>query len=332
MDKLKQKPTLPAINNSDSTCLPISGQKWAWILEWILPDPSMSRGIFPILFGAGYVTTIFLLGGLRSDHILLSMLAILDLYNEKSRLFLRLFLPFILTGVAYDSMRYFYWQGIEGHVHIIEPYFRDLNWFGIQGQTPNEYWMANVNKFLDLLCGFAYLTFVAEYLLVAFYLFFSERFLLLKIFGWSFFVDNLLGFATYFIYPAAPPWYISLFGFGPAQMQISPNSAEAHRFDEILGTHLFDQVYGRGVDVYGAYPSLHVSYPFLVIWVTFQLEALSWARIPALSFYLLMCFSAVYLQHHYVVDLILGTLYASMTIGIVSCYYLWKESKRIEIT
>jgi hypothetical protein len=332
VDKLKQRPTLPSIANSTSTYIPLPRQRWAGINEWIFPSTKMKRRVFPAFLGISYVAILFFLGDLRSDHIWLGLLGLLDFYNEKSRDFLKLFLPFILTGVIYDSMRYFYWQGIDGNVHVLEPYLRDLNWFGIRGQTPNEFCQVNANVILDLLCGFAYLTFVAEYLLVAFFLFFSGNYYLLQIFGWSFFVDNVFGFITYFIYPAAPPWYVNHFGFGPAHMGILPNSAQAYRFDEILGTHFFDQVYGRGVDVYGAYPSLHVSYPFLVIWVTFQVPALGWARIPALLFYGLMCFSAVYLQHHYVVDLLLGTFYASMTIGIISLFCHWKNRRKVVLT
>jgi membrane-associated phospholipid phosphatase len=36
------------------------------------------------------------------------------------------------------------------------------------------------------------------------------------------------------------------------------------------------------------------------------------ARVPALVFYLLICLSAVYLQHHYVCDVLLGTLYVAV--------------------
>ena len=101
-------------------------------------------------------------------------------------------------------------------------------------------------------------------------------------------------------------------------MDVRPMAAAAHRFDLILGTHFFDQIYGRGIDVYGAYPSLHVTYPFLVSLVLFNLKAPSTLRLLAIGFYFLMCFSAVYLQHHYVVDILLGTIFALVTWVIVS--------------
>lgn len=273
--------------------------------------------------GVGYILLIARLGGIRSDHIVVGMLCLLDFYNKKSRQFLKYFFPFILTGAVYDFMRYFYWQGIAGHIYVAEPYYRDLHWFGVPALdgsakrvTPNEFFQIHHWMILDLFCGFAYLFYIGEYLLAAFYLFFRKKWSMLSLFGWVFFFINLLGFITYFIYPAAPPWYVSQYGLGPALMNIHPSSAAAHRFDLIFGTHFFDQMYGRGVDVYGAYPSLHVTYPLLVTWATFQLKELSWVRPLAIAFFFLMCLSAVYLQHHYIVDILLGVIYASTTLAL----------------
>ena len=132
-------------------------------------------------------------------------------------------------------------------------------------------------------------------------------------FGASF-VVNILGFITYYIYAAAPPWYVSASARpNRREWTFTQASVAAARFDQLLGTHFFDQVYGRGVDVYGAYPSLHVTYPlltFLIIWHHRELRGL---RIPAFAFFALMCLSAVYLQHHYVTDVLMGIGYAPGT-------------------
>ncbi len=290
----------------------------AQVAAWVLPSTAMRRRAWPVLLGLAYIGVIGLLGGLRADHVLIGLLGLLDLYNEKTRSFLRHFLPFILTGVAFDSMRYFYWQGIAGRVHVAEPYLNERAWFGIGGQTPNEWLAAHPHPVLDLLCGFAYLVYVGEYLAFAFLLFFRRRFDLLDTLARAFLLVNLLGFATYFLYPAAPPWYVKAFGLGPARMDIQPFAAGASRFDQLLGTHLFDQMYGRGVDVYGAYPSLHVSYPLIAAWATFRAAELKWARTVAVGFFFLMCFAAVYLQHHYLTDVVLGVVYAGVTLALLA--------------
>jgi membrane-associated phospholipid phosphatase len=58
-------------------------------------------------------------------------------------------------------------------------------------------------------------------------------------------------------------------------------------------------------------PSMHCSYPMILL-----LFALELRRLPAIValalFQLLMGFSAIYLQHHYVSDVLVGMLYAAL--------------------
>ncbi|TMB07965.1 MAG: hypothetical protein E6J66_17740 [Deltaproteobacteria bacterium] len=246
----------------------------AFVREWLLPSRTMKRRALPPLIGLGYIALIGILGGLTMDHVVIGSLGLLDLYNEKTRLFLRQFLPFIATGAIYDSMRYFYWPAIANRVHVAGPYQLERSWFGIGGQTPNEWFLTHHWPALDLACGFAYLVFVGEYLAVALLLFFQRRSDMLRTFALAFLVVNLLGFATYFIFPVAPPWYVTEYGLGPARLDVHPAAAAASRFDLLLGT-------------------------------------------PAIGFFLLMCLSAVYLQHHYVIDVLLGIAYASATLALL---------------
>jgi membrane-associated phospholipid phosphatase len=288
--------------------------------EWLLPSRSMKRRLWPPALGLLYVAAVYALGGLRADHVLVGLLGFLDVYNERSRSFLKTFFPFMLTGVIYDSMRYFYWQGIAGRVHVAEPYLLERAWFGVGGRTLNEIFLANHWATLDLACGFAYLVYVGEYLALALFLQFRGRSDGARTLAICFLLVNVMGFITYFIYPAAPPWYVAQYGLGPARMDVTPFPAAAHRFDVLLGTHFFDQMYGRGVDVFGALPSLHVAYPLLAALWAFRMAELRWARWPAVLFFLLMCLSAVYLQHHYVIDVLLGVTYALATFAAVSAW------------
>jgi len=278
----------------------------------------MRRRFWPPALGLLYIAAVALMGGLRSDHVLIGLLGFLDLYNEKSRLFLKLFLPFVLTGVIFDSMRYFYWQGIAGRVHVAEPYLLERAWFGVGGRTLNEIFLEHHWDALDLACGFAYLVYVAEYILLAVVLFFRGRLDAAVTFARCFLLVNVMGFATYFVYPAAPPWYVTQYGLGPARMDVRPAAAAAQRFDALLGTHFFDSMYGRGVDVFGAIPSLHVAYPLIAVLLSFRVLELRWARGPTVLFFLLMCLSAVYLQHHYVIDVVLGIVYALAALAAVT--------------
>jgi membrane-associated phospholipid phosphatase len=310
-----------------STASELSGQTAARaassrssLREWLLPSRSMPRRLGPPALGLAYLVAVGLLGGLRADHVLVGSLGLLDLYNHKSRLFLKLFFPFVLTGVLFDSMRYFYWQGIAGRVHVAEPYLFERAWFGVGGRTLNEVFLTHHGDALDLLCGFAYLVYVGEYLAMAFLLFWRGRLEAVSTFARSFLVVNVMGYVTYFAYAAAPPWYVTAYGLGPARTDVRPAAAAAQRFDALLGTRFFDEMYGRGVDVFGAYPSLHVAYPLIAAILAFRVAELRWARWPAVAFFLLMCLSAVYLQHHYVTDVVLGVAYAIVALAAVSAW------------
>src|SRR5262249_45647695 len=88
-------------------------------------------------------------------------------------------------------------------------------------------------------------------------------------------------------------------------------------FDALLGTHLFDHMYSRSVEVFGAIPSLHAAYPALAAILVFRTAELRWARWPAAGYAAVMWFSAVYLQHHYVIDVVLGVAYAAIAAAAV---------------
>ncbi len=297
----------------------------SFVRVWLLPSPTMPRPLWLPAIGIAYIVAIAALGGLRADHILIGMLGFLDLYNARSRLFLRTFLPLIVTGAIFDSMRYFYWPAIDGRVHVASPYLLDRSWFGIGGYTLNEWFMDHHWAIADLASGFAYLVFVGEYLALAMLLFFRDRAEAAVTFARCFLVVNVMGFITYFIYPAAPPWYVHEHGFAPALMNVQPSAAAAHRFDALLGTHFFDTVYEHGIDVYGAIPSLHSAYPLIAAVLAFRIPELRWARWPAAAFSALMCFSAVYLQHHYVIDVLLGVIYGGIALAVVTT---WERRRR----
>jgi inositol phosphorylceramide synthase catalytic subunit len=56
----------------------------------------------------------------------------------------------------------------------------------------------------------------------------------------------------------------------------------------------------------------------MAVILAFRFAELRWARAPAILFFFLMCLSAVYLQHHYVIDVVLGIAYALAALAIVS--------------
>jgi membrane-associated phospholipid phosphatase len=91
-------------------------------------------------------------------------------------------------------------------------------------------------------------------------------------------------------------------------MDARSSMAGAARFDALTGIPYFATFYGRSADVFGAIPSLHVSYPLLTFLHGRELGK-RWLDVASFALFLLVSFAAVYLNHHYVLDVLLGVLY-----------------------
>jgi hypothetical protein len=276
-------------------------------------------------------------GGLRSDLFLSSLApAILYYLGPRFRPILGFLLPLCLVSILYDSQRY-YSDYLRGPIHVREPYEFDKRFFGITTAegvfTPNEWWQKHTLPFLDFITGLAYIIFIPVFLATAAYFRFwvsrvgtsrcHARSVLYRSpqVMWGFLWVNLIGWSTYYWYAAAPPWYVSLYGLGPADLSVKANVAGCARFDALVGYAVFQNWYGHSADVFGAIPSLHVAYPLMATYYAFRFGA---ARTFTLSFYLLMCFSAVYLNHHYLLDIIWGSAYALGTCLAMDAIWNWK--------
>lgn len=330
-----------SVSTSGSILTQIASKSRAWLSAWAQDWPvwwneqsAFSKWAPPIFFLI-YWAVLYSLNSLHSDHIASGVAFISLSYLGRDVRKIRAFLfPLILTGMIYDSQR-FYSDYIRGPIHIKEPYLFDKAVFGIhtaQGVlTPNEYWQLHTHWFLDLITGFAYLVFIAVFVITsALFRFWysrkgtkklSAREILVRApaMMWAFFWVNMIGYSTYYWFAAAPPWYVAKYGMGPARMDVGPSQAGCVRFDQLLGTHFFSDFYGRSADVFGAIPSLHVSYPLIAVFFAFRFGAL---RIPAILFYCLMCFSAVYLNHHYILDIMWGSTYAIIIATVLDRFYL----------
>jgi membrane-associated phospholipid phosphatase len=253
-------------------------------------------------------------GMLRWDHVALAALtAALAYGNAKTkRLFLGL-LPMGLVALFYDGMRFVKNVGLtEQSVHLCDLRALELRWFGIgEGaarMTTHDWLQAHATTWLDLICAVPYGTFIGVVLGYAVFLFFTD-FAAQQRFTWGFFLLNIAGFTTYHLYPAAPPWYFHQHGCVVDLNAAASAGPNLLRVDALLGMHYFRSFYGRASDVFGAVPSLHVAYPLLMI-----LEG--WRRHRALgrtlliAFYSCMGFAAVYLDHHWIIDALVGSVYA----------------------
>ena len=287
------------------------------------------RAIAWLLVGLYWFLLATLAGEIKFDHLIYGGAVLLLAHlGRRGRQVLLFLLPFILTGVIYDSQRY--WGGFRGTPHIAEPYLLERSLFGISSPdgplTLNEWFGLHLHPVLDLVTGGAYLTFMGIFMLVALLLTLriyrggvaagaggvgndwspERRFWTSQTLVWCFLVVNIVGYVTWYLYPAAPPWYVEAYGLETLLLDVPASLGRTARFDDLLGTSFFTRMYAYESNAFGAIPSLHISYPTLSVFFAFRLGML---RTFTLAFLALMCFAAVYLNHHYVIDVVLGVFY-----------------------
>ena len=125
-----------------------------------------------------------------------------------------------------------------------------------------------------------------------------------------------MAFATFALFPAAPPWLASRTGeLDPTTRLIGPISG-----DIPFLSFSFEGLYERGSEYanpVAAVPSLHAAYTLLITLFLWR-SAPRWAR-PLLAAYpLAMAFALVYTAEHYVFDILLGWAYTVIAVWVVN--------------
>ncbi|MEZ4407355.1 MAG: phosphatase PAP2 family protein [Polyangiales bacterium] len=229
-------------------------------------------------------------------------------------------LPLGFVAILYDGLRFARIAGTDpSRVLLCDLRAAELSLFGfvVDGQrvTAHDWLQRHSHPALDLLCAIPYGTHIFLMVVVGVVLY-RRDFLRLQRFAWTFLLLNVAGFITYKLLPAAPPWYFHAHGCAVDLATRGNEGPNLARVDLALGVKYFHGLYGRASNVFGALPSLHVAYPTMAF-----LEARPVLRTPgrvALGAYTaLMYFAAVYLDHHWVLDVLLGGTYAVALLGVV---------------
>lgn len=263
------------------------------------------------------ITSVFV--GLRPEHLLMVFIFLILFFAKKSTRKLAVgLLPFFIFGISYDWMRVYPNYEVNP-IDVQNLYDFEKSLFGIEENgsllIPCEYFALHHSVIADILAGFFYLCWVPVPIAFGLWLYLKKERRLYLRFSMVFLLVNLIGFAGYYIHPAAPPWYAINYGF-EAILNTPGNTAALGRFDELVGLPIFDSLYSRNSNVFAAIPSLHAAYMVVAFYY-----ALVKKCHPAIItiFAVLMCgiwFTAVYSSHHYIIDVLLGITCALLGIFI----------------
>jgi membrane-associated phospholipid phosphatase len=226
--------------------------------------------------------------------------------------------PLGLVGVLYDTMRVVQNAGVSpATVHLCDLRAHELALFGVTMNgarvTYHDWCQAHASPLLDAICAIPYGTFIFVCTGCAVWLYFRDYPRMVR-FTWCFLALNVAGFVTYHLYPAAPPWYYHAHGCSVDMHAHASEGPNLARVDARLGISYFAGMYGRASDVFGAMPSLHVAYALIVAIEGWSTMRNPW-RAASIGFFVLMCFAAVYLDHHWVLDVLAGVAYCLVVVG-----------------
>jgi len=278
---------------------------------------TVKQVVIIFIISAAYLLISCLLVGFKTDQLfLIGIVNLLYFLSSITRKFILGFSIFVVYWIVFDYMKAFPNYNYNS-VHIADLYNFEKHLFGINVNgkilTPNEYWRANGNTFLDIMGGIFYLCWIPVPLAFAGYLFFKDRKLFLY-FSLTFVLVNFLGFIVYYLYPAAPPWYVQYHGFNFIAATHG-NTAGLVKFDNYFHAGIFKSIYSKGSNVFAAMPSLHSSYPVIVLYYGLK-NRLGFINIFFAIVMLGIWFTAVYASHHYIVDVLAGIITAVVGITL----------------
>lgn len=263
------------------------------------------------------------------DTLFMLLLVVFGVFGQARGFILR-FLPLVLLMTLYELFRGFA-DDLNGTVHFTE--MIDFDRWMFFGHLPTvvlqEWWWHGQVTWYDFYFYFLYtIHFLMPALLAI--LIWKKADKHYWQFMWALVGLSFAAFITYILYPAAPPWMASIDGYIDEPMRrVSSDIWWAMGVENFA--KLYDQLPANQV---AAVPSLHSAYPLLFsLFITglFGLKRFWWVYIYPIS----MWAGVTYMGEHYVVDVILGALYAALayfaSVFVYNWYYAPKRRTRLMV-
>jgi membrane-associated phospholipid phosphatase len=237
------------------------------------------------------------------------------LWHASSRAFFLDFIPFLLVLLSYHGMR-----GFADDLNLTQIHVTDLiAWERLicGGAIPASLLQqalrdSPIAPIANVAANTLYMSHFVTPLVIGYVIWQKHRnsywnYLL------GFMVLCYTGFVTYVVFPAAPPWWATYYGY-------LDNGAVVLTNFVLPVSAMF-----TGPNPVAAMPSLHAAFPTYIALYTTQV----WGR-RGLWLFLLpigVSLSAIYLGHHYVVDVLAGFLYAAVAFGVAYARLKYSAAK-----
>lgn len=238
----------------------------------------------------------------------------------RTKQFLWDWVPVLLLLFGYEYLRGLIPQ-LSGQAHIWPMIKADNFLFGFLPTMKLQSLLFNPSflQWYDYLSVTLYISHFVIPMGFTFILWLSDR-KIFKQFTLALLVLSYLSFLTYILFPAMPPWMASDLGFLPPLAKIMDQVLAS--FARPISVPTVYQYFGA--NLVAAVPSLHAAYPWLIFLFIFQ-KLRFWA-IFSLPYVFGVWFAIVYLGEHYVVDAILGIIYATLVYLVLSKFKIRKAT------
>jgi len=276
-------------------------------LDWALRVQALwGRRWFLPLIPSFYALILLAFGRLRPEHVVFALACVLlGFWGPRAKNFLVDVSPYVAVGIGYDLVRY------------VRPFFvtpervlgcelrnAELVLFSVGPNTTlQDYFAVHHSPLLDLVFAVPYTVFVYLVILYAAYLYFRDR-PRMREYLLAFGIGNYISFLCWLIVPAAPPWYLHAHGCAIDTTAL-PSAAGLARVDAYLGIGYYEMFYSRASSIFGALPSMHCAYPLIGLLTAWR-KATPFTKPVHVGYTLIMASAAVYLNHHWVIDVIAG--------------------------
>lgn len=241
-----------------------------------------------------------------APDIVVAGLLLFAIVSARGLRFLRDWTPFLVLMLAYVALPGVA-PGLVQRVHVGFPIAVD-RWLG-HGQLPTTrlqaaLWNGSQLHWYDYLTAVLYLMHFIAPLALAFALWLWRRPLYFR-FVAAYLLLMYAGFATYLIFPMAPPWWVSQIGRIPAVQPVLGSVQWQGVSNPVVLLSRYFQT-----DPVATMPSMHAAFPFLVWLVLWRLFP-RWGWL-AVVYPLAMTFAVIYAGEHYLIDCLVGWLYAAI--------------------
>ena len=238
------------------------------------------------------------------------------------------FLVYLLVYSNYNKIR-----DITGLAEVRKPSITFLPWLEhiIFHFYPHRFLSTFASPVLDFFAAIPYLIHFPLPALFLLYLLSGEsRQRTILPFMWCAGWVNLVTVFIQFVFPTAPPWFVdsAVYDHEGNFLQSGNNEAGFQRLDALIGHSIFHGIYSKSPLKFGAFPSLHVAWPAIILvnepWFS---KKFAWFHV------IWIAWAAMYSNHHYAVDAIGGILLVFIVnLSMIKIWSPFNTSKQFRST